>query len=361
MPEVVGPVGQVLLSGYIGQGSQVEEFERLLAASLQTPYITTVNSGTAALQLALRLVTDRPDDEVLTTPLTCFATTAAILANHLRLRWVDVDPQTCNLDLTNLERKLGPKTRAVVVVHWGGYPVDLDHLHALLDRHHERYGSRPRIVEDCAHAWGSEYRGRPIGTHGNLCAFSFQAIKTLTTGDGGCLVTSDPHLWARARLLRWFGIDREAPSADARCDVDIPEWGYKFHMNDISATIGIANLPHTERLVRRCRENAAYYDRELEGSHGLTLLERQDDRRSSSWLYTVRVAGRERFMTRMKEAGIAVSRVHERNDRQPCVAQFQEPLPNLDRLAREMVCIPVGWWLTDEERAHVARTIKGGW
>jgi dTDP-4-amino-4,6-dideoxygalactose transaminase len=161
--------------------------------------------------------------------------------------------------------------------------------------------------------------------------------------------------------LRWFGIDRDQPSADSRCDVPIPEWGYKFHMNDISATIGIHNLPYTDGLVRQAQDNAAYYDRELAGVPGVNLMQNRPDRCSSCWLYTIRVADRDRFAARMRESGIAVSRVHVRNDLQPCVREFQEPLPNLDRLAREMICIPVGWWLTEAERSHVVRTIQGGW
>jgi dTDP-4-amino-4,6-dideoxygalactose transaminase len=360
-PDVQEPLGRLLMSGYIGQGEKVDEFESLLAARFGTPFVSTVNSCTAALTLAVRLVTDSPDDEVLTTPLTCFATSAAILANGVRLRWVDIDPTTCNLDLDDLERKLSPRTKAVVVVHWGGYPLDLDHLHYLLDQHREKYGHRPAVIEDCAHAWGSIYKWRLIGTHGNLCAFSFQAIKTLTTGDGGCLITPEAGQWARAKLLRWFGIDRTQPSTDARCDVDIPEWGYKFHMNDINATIGIHNLPHADSLLKVSRDNAAYYDRELADVPGLTLMERRPDRSSSYWLYTVRVEDRDRFVVRMREAGVMASRVHERNDRHPCVRRFAERLPNLDRIAADMVCIPVGWWVKEEERAHIVQSIRKGW
>ncbi len=364
-------VEAVLRSGYIGQGPKVEEFEARLAERLRTTRIATMNSATSALQLAFHLLR-RPTemgwpvlddgDEILTTPLTCTATNWPVLANRLALRWVDVDPATCNMDLADLERKITADTKAVLVVHWGGYPVDLAELAAVLARTEARFGHRPAVVEDCAHAWASTYRGMPLGNHGNLCAYSFQAIKHLTAGDGGLLAVPSDDLHRRAKLLRWYGIDRENNErGDFRCEADIAEWGFKFHMNDINAAIGLANLEIIDEVVARHRANASYYDEALAGVDGLTLLERAADRESSFWLYTFRAERRDDLMRKLQAAGVASSRVHERNDIHSCVAQYTAPLPQLDALVREMLCIPVGWWVTPEQRERVAGVIRSGW
>lgn len=365
-------VAEVLRSGYIGQGPRVEEFESALATRIGSPRVLTLNSATSGLHLAWHLLggrrsaDERPvvvdGDEVLTTALTCTATNWPALANRLRLRWVDADPNTCNLDLDDLARKLGPDTRAVMVVHWGGYPVDLARLDTMLDGHAARYGHRPAVIEDCAHAWGSTYRGTPVGNHGNLAAFSFQAIKHLTCGDGGMLVCPDDDLYARGKLLRWYGIDRDDNGrGDFRCEADIPAWGYTFHMNDIAAATGLANLEIIDTVVGRRCEHAARYDEALTDVDGIETLERAPDRQSSFWIYTLKADRRDDLMRKLSSVGIASSRVHERNDIHSCVAQFAEPLPQLDELVQRMICIPVGWWVTPEQREFVIDTIRAGW
>ena len=354
---------EVLASGYIGQGPRVEVFEQRLQERLGTPHVATVNSGTSALHLALHLAARDGDGggEVVTTPLTCTATNWPILANGLSLRWADVDPATCNIDVEDVARKITPATTAVMVVHWGGYPVDLDGLNRVLDDAEKANGRRPVVIEDCAHAWGATYKGKPVGSHGNYAAFSFQAIKHLTAGDGGALSLPDQDSYARAKLLRWYGIDRESERADFRCEADIAEWGYKFHMNDINASIGLANLDIVDTVVSRHRSNAAYFDKALDNVDGVELLERNDDRESSFWLYTMMVDRRDDFMRKLAGAGIAVSRVHERNDLHTCVAQYRSSLPNLEHVVSRMICIPVGWWVTEEGRGRIVDTIQSGW
>ena len=223
----------------------------------------------------------------------------------------------------------------------------------------KKYGFRPVIIEDCAHAFGSTYKDKLIGSHGNVCSFSFQAIKHLTCGDGGCVTFPDEHSVERFKLLRWYGIDRNDNSKGWRCESDIPEFGFKMHMNDINATIGMVNFPHvTERLLDLHRDNANYYNQNLKGVEGVTLLENKSDRQSAYWIYTLRVERQADFVNKMKECGIMVSRVHERNDDHSCVSEYKSDLPNLDKLVKEMICIPVGWWVTPEDREYIVDCIK---
>jgi dTDP-4-amino-4,6-dideoxy-D-glucose/dTDP-4-amino-2,4-dideoxy-beta-L-xylose transaminase len=361
-------VGRVLMSGHIGQGSKVDEFERALARRLGNDRVATVNSATSGLHLALHMASRDPGrdgpaggrDEILTTPMTCPATNFPILANGLRPRWVDVDPGTLNMDLDDLARKIGPATAAIIVVHWAGYPVDLDRLRLILDQAEERVGFRPVVIEDCAHAWGATYHGRPLGNHGNVSVFSFQAIKHLACGDGGLMVLPDDRSHQRARSLRWYGIDRDA-GQDLRGRNDVPEWGFKFHMNDINAAIGLANLEHVDEIVAAHRRNAAYFDAQLAGVPGLELTDREPDRESSFWIYTIKVDDRDGFAKHMAGAGIAVSQVHERNDGYRCVRPYAARLPGLDSVFDRAICIPVGWWLTDDDLTHIVSTIRSGW
>lgn len=358
--DVLKPVSELLMSGYVGQGDKVDQFEKLITAYNGNPYINTVNSGTSGIHLALRMTNCEIGDEVLTTPLTCFATNAPILANGYKIKWVDVDPNTCNLDLDDLERKLSPTTKSIMVVHWGGYPVDLDRLKSIQNKCHDLYGHTPDIIEDCAHAWGSTYREKILGNHGNTAVFSFQAIKHITSVDGGCIAHPNKSAWERAKNLRWYGLDR-TKSADYRCEQNIREWGYKFHMNDLNATIGMCNLVHANKMVDTNKSNAAYYNLALQNVHGLNIMENKEDRESAYWIYTLLVKNRDNFIKMMTEKGIAVSKVHNRNDEHDCMRDFRCALPNLDEICKDMICIPCGWWVSREDRKYIINCIKEGW
>ena len=353
-------VEETLTSGYVGQGPRVEEFESVLSDYLGNPYLNTVNSATSALYLAVHMLNLSDGDEVLTTPLTCTATNCAIVAAGAKLRWVDVDTETCNLCLKDLARKLSPRTKAIMAVHWGGYPCDLTGLRDVQLRCQDLYGFEPTIIEDCAHAWGATYEGKLLGNHGNTCCFSFQAIKHFTTVDGGLLVTPSYELHQRAKKLRWYGLDRTR-SDSFRCEQNIEERGFKYHMNDLNATIGLANFLHATEVVRAHRKTGEFYNDALKGISGVTLLESNDDRESSYWVYTMKVENRPGFVKKLKEYGIAVSPVHGRNDKHKCFQEFAAALPNLDLLCREMICIPCGWWVSDEDRQYIVDCIKAGW
>lgn len=366
--EVNDPILQVLHSGYIAQGPKVEEFETALKRFLNYEHVLTLNSGTAGLHLALRLL-QNPDgawpgltcnDEVLTSALTCTATNWPILANNLKIKWVDVDPMTANINLEDLEAKLSPTTKVILFVHWGGNPLDLRRLDRIKATCFQKFGFVPHVIEDCCHSFGAEFNGQMIGTHGNFCVFSFQAIKHLTTVDGGLLTVPSPEFYARGKLLRWFGIDREKRSGggDFRMEPDIPEWGYKFHMNDVNAVVGIANLKHVPRLLAACRDNAKYYDEALKDVPGVSLLTVHPSSVPSYWLYSLKVDKKAEFITFMTARGIAVSQVHARNDKHSTVTAFMAPLPLLDGLENSLVCIPVGWWLSPADRERVVQGIQ---
>ncbi len=356
-------VAAVLQSGYIGQGQEVDLFERELGDYLSHPAPLTLNSATSGLILALRLACGDGQEpgEILTPPITCTATNWAILAAGHRIRWVDTSPLDGNLDVEDLRRKISPQTRAIMLVHWAGYPNDLDGVRSVQRECLERFGHYPPVIEDAAHALGATYQGRRLGSQGNYTVFSFQAIKHLTCGDGGALLCPDEETSRRGRLLRWYGLDR-TQSDIFRCEQDVKEWGYKFHMNDINAVIGRANLPLLDETLGAHQANAKYYREELRQVPGITLLHEAPDRVSAAWLLTIRVANRDGLQAKLREQGVMCGRVHERNDRYTCSQPFHDgDLPGTDVMHREMLCVPVGWWLTPDDRQYIVDIIRQGW
>jgi len=370
MSETAAPeVSKVLNSGYIGQGEKVEEFEENLKDFFNRDYVVTLNSGTSGLHLALQLLKNKngkwpgvqDGDEVLATSLTCTASNFPILANNLKIKWVDVDPSTLNMDLDDLMRKISPKTKVIMLVHWGGYPNDLDKIKEIQNKCNELYGFKPAVIEDGAHSFGSKYKGKYLGNHGNIVMYSLQAIKHITSIDGGLLLLPHQELYDRAKLLRWYGIDRNSNRKDFRCEADIQEWGFKFHMNDVCATVGIENLKHVKKIVSSHKSNAKFYDENLINVNGLTTLARHEGHESAFWIYSMLVEDRDGFYKWMKDCNIIVSQVHERNDKHTCVSDYKCPLPTLDKTIGKVVSIPVGWWVTEEQREYIVDSIKKGW
>jgi len=352
MPEsVMEPLCKVLFSGYIGEGPRVEEFERKLAPWFNNNNVLALNNGTAALQLALRLANVGFGDEVVSTPMTCSATNEPIMAMGARIIWSDIDPWTGNIDPADVARKITPKTKAIMCVHWGGYPCDIDELNSIAAEH------GVKLIEDACHAFGSTYHGKPIGSHSDFVCFSFQAIKEMTTIDGGALVCKSKADCERGRLLRWYGIDRKAECKDLRCEADIVEYGYKFHMNDVTAVIGLEQLKYVGKTIEKHRSNAAQYDNVFKNLTNVQPLRYKNDRSSAHWLYTIRVKNRQRFMEYMKAAGITVSQVHARNDTHTVFKDFKCKLPGVDEFVSEQVSIPVGWWLTEEELTYICNMV----
>lgn len=350
-PKLMAPLEEVLYSGFVAQGPKVDQFEAKLSQFLKTPYIATVNSGTSALHLALDLCNVEPGDEVISTPMTCTATNWPILAHKAKIVWADIDPTTGNIAAESIKKNITKKTKAIMVVDWGGYPCDIDAIRKVA-------GGIP-IIQDSAHAFGAVYKGKMVGTVADFTCFSFQAIKHVTTVDGGALATLKKSDYTKAVLKRYFGIDRKKRSKDYRIEKDIYDWGYKFHMNDINATIGIANLAHAKNNLAKHRENGAYYRDAFKNLKKVKLLGEEEGYLSSYWLFTMMVDNVEKFCDYMKERNVMASQVHRRNDNHPLTKPFRKPLPNVDLFCKHMVCIPVGWWVGKKGREYIVDLIRG--
>lgn len=355
MPRTVAePLLSTLFSGYVGEGPKVREFEESFARSVQHPHCLAVNSATSGIQLALRLAGVGPGDEVISTPATCVATNMPILAAGAEIVWGDVDPVSGNLCPQDVARKITPKTRAVIMVHWGGNPCDLEAFSALA-----RANPNVRWIEDAAHALGATHGGVRIGSHSDFVVFSFQAIKHITTVDGGMVLCRRPEDHERGRLLRWYGIDRDAPrAADFRLEADIQEWGYKVHMNDMAAVIGIEQLKYLDGIVARHRENASRFHSEFKDLPGVRTVAPVPGAEPSWWIYTIHVESRDAFQAHMTANGVMASRVHWRNDVHTAFHRAAvSALPGVDAFYRTQCSIPVGWWLEPADCDRIIRLV----
>ena len=344
-------IEEVLYSGYIAQGEVVENFERKFEEFIGSGYTLSLNSGTAALHIALILAGVKEGDEVISTAMTAEPTNVAIKMVGAKVRWADVDYETGNISAKAIESAINEKTKAIIVVDYAGTPVDVNSIQQISLKYNIP------VIEDAAHALGTTYNGKKTGNHFPFTVFSFQAIKHLTTIDGGALQIKDKELYEKGKLIRWFGLDKKL----SRLDNDIQIQGYKYHMNNVNATIGLVQLETIEELLQQYRTIGKYLDVKLKGLSGLETVVHYPDSESSYWLYTLKVDRRVDFIKMMADNGFMASEIHKRNDMHTYLNDYPAEMPNLDKFYSRLVHIPCGWWVTLEDCDNMIDAIKKGW
>jgi dTDP-4-amino-4,6-dideoxygalactose transaminase len=348
-PDTLMPaLEQVLYSGMIAEGEAVYAFEKAFAQKFGHREALALNSGTAALHLALLLCGVEPGDEVITTSMTAEPTNTTIIQLGAHPVFSDVDPATGNLSPDSVESLIGERTAAICVVHYAGYPADIEALRAIADRR------GIALVEDCAHALGAMVGDRPIGTFGDAAIFSLQAIKHMTTVDGGMLIARDPTLIDEARRLRWFGLSKGVP----RTEVDIKRAGFKYNMSNVAATIGLHQLDQIDAVIARHKENGRFLDRELAQLPAIAPCPVAANADPSYWLYTLRAENSDHLIARLEAAGIGASKLHRPNHLHSVFAPYRRSLPGLDAFYADLVHLPCGWWVEPDQRRHIIDTIK---
>lgn len=253
--EEVDAVKETMESGWVTQGKKVEEFEASFAKYCGVKYGVAVNSGTAALHIALAALGVKEGDEVITTPLSCVATTNPILYLGAKPVFVDVEPTTLNVDPALIKKKITPKTKAILPVHLFGHPVDFDPILETAEK------NDLFVIEDAAQAHGAKYKGKRTGSFGHIACFSFYADKLITTVEGGMTLTNDEELAEKMRLLRSFGMSKHEKFLH-------PVLGYNYKMSDIHASIGLVQLQKLDQYIAKRRKNAVYLNDKL---HDLDL------------------------------------------------------------------------------------------
>jgi len=345
-------LNKVIYSGFIGQGKYVDKFEKKLSSYFNNPNLLTVNAATSAIHLALRLCDVKNNDEVICTPMTCTATNMPVLIQGGKIVWADVDPESGLVTANSIQKKISSNTKAIIIVHFGGIPCDVLEINKLAKKFNIK------VIEDAAHALGSQIGNKKIGNHSDFIIFSLQAIKHITTGDGGILICKRRHDYKRAKLLRWFGIDRDQKRKDFRCEEDIKEYGYKYHMNDISASIGLEQMKYINKIVKKNQINGEFFNKNLKNIKGIKLIKKNENHKISYWIYTLHIEKfRNEFVKYMQKKNIAVSRVHERNDIHTAFKDFRANLPGLEKFNSTQISIPVGWWLSRNDLKRIKKEI----
>lgn len=350
-------VQETLESTFLSEGKLVKKFESELKNKLNLLNPVTVNSGTTALHLALVTASIGPGDEVILPPQTFVASGIVILMQGAKPIFADIQKDTGNIDPESIKKKITNKTKAIMPVHWGGYPCDMDEISTIAKK------SNLIVIEDAAHALGATYKKKFIGSISEYSCFSFQAIKHLTTGDGGALAIKDPDKAQIAKTLTWFGIDRlnSKPTNLGEREYDISKFGYKYHMNDYSAALGLGNIEDLPSIIEARKKIANYYRQKLKNIPGLTLLNYQDDRESSNWLFTILVEERDNFINKMQEFNIPVSVVHLGIDKNSVFGGKKQDLTNQRFFDDHQISIPVHSGLTFMDVELIVKTIKSGW
>jgi perosamine synthetase len=349
-------VNRQMQTRWIGQGPAVDQFEQQFSRMFCEGAATAaVGSGTDALHLAYLLAGIGPGDEVITPLFTCTATNIPLLYIGAKPVFADVQPSTLNIDPKHVAELVSPRTKAIVCVHYGGLPCDLDELHAIA-----RSAGVP-VIEDAAHAVGASYKNKSIGAISDFTMFSFQAIKHITTGDGGMLAFRDGSVLPKARRLRWFGIDREGKQK-AIWDNDIWEVGYKYQMTDISAAMGIAALEEWEQVSAHRRRLLSIYEYGLQAVDGIKFVGGGlADRVHAAWLCTVFAKRRVDLQRKLRDAKIESNQVHYRNDRYATFSASRGEFPNMDAIEDEYLVLPLHTRMSEADAERVVSIIKNGW
>lgn len=340
----------VLYSGFVAEGEHVYRFESAFAEHMRLPNALGMSSGTAALHVALLMSGVSAGHEVISTSMTAEPTNLAILHCGARPVFADVDPQSGNLDPASVGSLISSRTKAIVVVHYAGFPARLAELRTIADRH------GIALIEDAAHALGARYGDQGIGTIGDFAIFSLQAIKHMTTVDGGVLSMRDGSRLDEARRLRWFGLSKGVP----RTEVDIKVPGYKYNMHNLAGALGLAQLAVVGPRIQRHCANGRYFDEHIAQIPGLQVTRFETHAEPTYWLYSVLSEDSDDVERRLASIGVTASKLHRPNHLHSVFAGDRRPLPGLDLYYRRLTHIPCGWWVTDEDRARMVHALQLG-
>lgn len=354
-PSALQNIAKTVETTFISEGKLVKQFEEELENYLQIKNLFAVNSGTSALHLALVLAGVDQGDEVIIPSQTFIATGLAVIMQKATPVFADCLYEDGNIDPQSIKKLITNKTKAIIPVHWAGRPCAMDEINAIAQEHNII------VVEDAAHAVGAKYKGTSIGAVSDFTCFSFQAIKHLTTSDGGAITCKDHGKYLEGRRRRWFGLDRlnSQVSFLGERDCDVAELGFKYHLNDYAAAMGLANLQGLNDRIKNRIEIVKKYDEVVNANTRLQPFLKDDDTcQSSHWLYGIHTESREGFIHYMKSKEIPVSVVHQGIDRFSIFKDFRRELPVQRRFDETQIHLPLHDSLDMEQVNYVCDSIR---
>lgn len=345
-------------NGWIGLGPKTKEFEDRFAEYIKTGHAVALNSATSALHLALSLFNIK-GKEVITTSLTFVSTNHAILYEGGIPVFCDVEPDTCNIDPNKIEELITKKTAGIICVDYGGHPCDLDKIKKIAKKH------KLFVLEDAAHACGSKYKGKPVGSVSDITSFSFHAVKNLATGDGGMLTFKNKNWDKILRKRRWLGInkstfDRAIIKEGYHWYYEVEELGYKYHMNDINASLGLVQLAKLDRLNGRRREIASNYNKAFADMKWIETPVEKSYAQSSRHNYAIKVdeSLRDKLVTFLLSKGISAGVHYIPNHLYAMYKPYYKKLPVTESVWKKIVLLPVYPDLTEKQQSYIIKTVK---
>lgn len=343
-------IRDVLESGFLNEGQQVVELTKEFEKILKTDQLILVNSCTSALTMALKLSGVEHGDDVVTTSMTCVATNMPIKHVGANIQWADVDPDTGMISSKTLREAITPKTKAVIVVLWAGNPSNLNEIQKICQE------KNIKLILDAAHSFLAKYDKKQVHEFADFTCYSLQAIKHITTGDGGILVCKKEENFLHSKKMKWFGLDRDRAKDEKgnwkgqQWDVDIEDVGYKFNMNNVSAAIGLSQLTHIDRIISKHKFNSKCYDELFEKVDLIKPIKKDIKSDGTSWVYTVVLCDklaekRDEILKRLNDEGIRAGVVHVPNHAYTVFRQENKDLPGVKRFFDRQFSLPCGWWM----------------
>lgn len=355
--EELEAVREVLESGWLGLGPKTKEFEDRFAEYAGIGHAVATNSCSAALHLALDALKIN-SGEVISPSLTFVSTNHAILYNGATPVFADICEDTLTIDAEDIKRKITDKTRAIIAVHYGGHPCDMNAICGIARK------NNLFVIEDAAHAMGGSYGGRKVGTLGDIACFSFHAVKNLTTGEGGMITTGDKEVYKRLMKSRWLGITKDTWQ---RSDDGIKySWyyeveflGYKYHMSDINAAIGLVQLKKIDAMNKKRRDISMRYNKEFKNLGWLKTPVVREGAECAHHNYVVKADSRDKFIEYLKSKDISASVHYIPNHHYDMYKKYRADVPVTEKVWKKLVTLPLFPDLKEEEIDHITKTVKG--
>lgn len=345
---------EVLDSGWWGPGPKTQQFEEECAGYIGTKYALGLNSATAALHLAFKCL-DIKDKEVITPSMTFVSSNHAILYCGGIPVFCDIEPDTLNIDAGKIEELITDDTKAIQVVHYGGKACDMDKIISIA-RKHDLF-----VVEDCAHAFGGGYKDKKLGSIGDFGCFSFHAVKNLAAGDGGMIVTNSKDWYERMKKIRWMGITKDTFNRNIgkySWFYDVVEPGFKYHMNDITAAIGLAQFEKIEWMNEQRKKWSQYYSTNLKGVGDIELPPIKDYMTPSYHNYVIKTKYRDELQEYLKENGISTGVHYYPNHLFEMYKPYHRTLPVTESVWKRVLTLPLYPGVTNNEIDLVINTTR---
>lgn len=345
---------KVLKGRWIGQGPLVDKFENVFSKKFtkNLPCVA-VGSGTDALHLAYLLAGIKKDDEVICPVFTCTATNIPLLYIGAKIKFADIDPKTFNISIDHVKKLVSKKTKAIVFVNYGGLPCDLTELNKIAKKY------KIKLIQDAAQSLGNFYKNKPITQYSDFTIFSFQAIKHISSGDGGLLCFKDKKILKKAYRMRWFGIDR-LKKQGGTWENDIKEIGYKYQMTDLGAAILLDALKEFSKIKKHRKKIFSIYEKNLKNNKKVKVVTSVGKFTHSNWLFTILVDKKDLLQKKLRQSNIETNQVHFRNDRYSIFKKFvkNKKFPNMDSVEKKYLVLPVHTKMSFSDANYVVKKVN---